>query len=253
MGFVLVDATTLWPEAPVDDGDTQRFCSTCVFGHVCMPDGYSKDTLRELHCLVEHVGPFHAGDEIFRSGTDFTAVYSVRAGVVKTLVRDDRGREQILGFHTPGELIGLNAVYEERYPCSAVAVDTVMLCQFSFPAIETLSARVPDLQHTLFRMMAKEIGTAQMGKGDFSAEERFAAFLINWSERLAERGYSGRRFSLPMPRGDIANYLNLAAETVSRVIRRLIDEGIIGVDRRDVEVLKPDLLLAYAASLLQRA
>ena len=82
---------------------------------------------------------------------------------------------------------------------------------------------------------------------------RFAAFLVNWCERLAERGYSDRRISLPMPRGDIANHLNLAPETVSRVIRRLIDEGVLAVDRRDVEVLNKSALRSYAASLLQRA
>ena len=250
---MLGQTETLWPASPVDDGDQQHFCSTCVFGNLCMPNGYSKDALRELHCLVEHVGPFRAGTEIFRSGGEFTAVYSVRAGVVKTVVRDDRGREQILGFHTPGELVGLNAVYGDRYPCNAVAVDTVMVCRFSFPAIATLSAKIPDLQHTLFKLVAKDIGTAQMGKGDFSAEERFAAFLVNWCERLAERGYSDRRISLPMPRGDIANHLNLAPETVSRVIRRLIDEGVLAVDRRDVEVLNKSALRSYAASLLQRA
>jgi CRP/FNR family transcriptional regulator len=245
--------TTLWPRPPVDDGNALAFCSTCVFGRLCLPGGYDKAALAELHCLIEHVGPFHAGAEIFRSGEEFNAVYSVRAGVIKTLLRDDRGREQILGFYTPGDLIGLSAVYGDRYPCTAEAVDTVMLCRFSFPAIATLSTRLPDLQRTLFSIMARDLGIAQMQKGDYSAEERFAAFLLNWADRLAQRGFSGKRFTLPMARADIANYLSLAPETVSRVLRRMIDEGMVAVDRREVEICNREALQRQAAALLTRA
>ena len=106
---------------------------------------------------------------------------------------------------------------------------------------------------TLFRLISKDIGTATLGKGDYSAEERLAAFLINWSERLSSRGYSARRFILPMQRTDIANYLSLAPETVSRVIRRMTDDGLIAIDRREVELLKPEALETLAASLLRRS
>lgn len=242
----------LWPRAPVDDGDAQRFCSTCVFGQLCLPDGYSKQALADLHCLIEHVGPFHAGDEIFRTGEAFSAVYSVRAGLVKTSVLDDKGREQVLGFYTPGELVGLNAIYPARYPCTAIAVDTVMLCRFSFGAMATLATRIPTIQETLFRLISKDIGTATLGKGDYSAEERLAAFLLNWSDRLGARGFSSRHFVLPMQRTDIANYLSIAPETVSRVIRRLADDGLIAIDRREVELLNRPALQALAKSILER-
>lgn len=246
------DLQKLWPQAPVDDGDAARFCTTCVFGRLCLPDGYDKRALADLHCLIEHVGPFHAGDEVFRTGEAFNAIYSVRAGLVKTYVLDDKGREQVLGFYTPGELVGLNAIYPARYPCNAVAVDTVMLCRFSFPAMATLATRIPSIQETLFRLISRDIGTATLGKGDYSAEERLAAFLVNWSERLSSRGYSARRFVLPMQRTDIANYLSLAPETVSRVIRRMTDEGLIEIDRREVELRDRPALERLASSLLRR-
>lgn len=251
--MVLETVQNLWPQAPIDDGDAAHFCTTCVFGKLCLPDGYDKRALADLHCLIEHVGPFHAGDEIFRTGDPFGAIFSVRAGLVKTYVLDDKGREQVLGFYTPGELVGLNAIYPSRYPCHAVAVDTVMLCRFSFPAMATLATRIPSIQETLFRLISRDIGTATLGKGDYSAEERLAAFLINWSERLSSRGYSARRFFLPMQRTDIANYLSLAPETVSRVIRRMTDDGLIAIDRREVELLKPEALETLAASLLRRS
>lgn len=249
---MLIEGQGLWPQAPLDDGDAARFCTTCVFGKLCMPDGYSKSALGQLHMLIEHVGPYRAGDSIFAPGEPFHAVYSVRAGVVKTWLLDDKGREQVLGFYTPGELVGLNAIYPARYPCHATAVDTVMLCRFGFPAMATMAAKIPSIQQTLFELISKDIGTATLGKGDFPAEERLAAFLINWSERLASRGYSANQFQLPMQRTDIANYLTMAPETLSRVIRRLSDEGIVCFDRREVEVQNRPALEKLAASILRR-
>ncbi|MEZ5443703.1 MAG: helix-turn-helix domain-containing protein [Lysobacterales bacterium] len=250
---MLDNAVGLWPEKPVDDGDARHFCSTCVFGRLCLPRGYDKAALHELHCLIEHVGPFHAGAEIFRTGDAFDAVFSVRAGVVKTQLRDERGREQILAFYTPGDLIGLDGIEDDRYPCTAVAVDTVMLCRFSFPAIATLSARVPDLQRTLFAVMARDLRMAQWHKGDFPAEARLADFLLRWGQRLAQRGYSGTQLTLPMPRGDIANYLSLAPETVSRSLRRLMDDGLVEVRGREVKLCQPPALVELARAITDRA
>lgn len=199
-----------WP-SPQDqgDGDIQRFCTTCAFGRVCLTDGYDKRALEDLHCLVEHTAPMHAGEEVFRHGEPFAAIYAVRAGMVKTRRIDEQGREQILGFFLPGELIGLNGLYTARYPCDAVALDTVTLCRFSFPQLSVLATRLPGIQETLFRLMSKDIVNAALLGGDYSADERLAAFLLNLSDRFAERGYSATRLHLMMPRSDIANYLRL--------------------------------------------
>lgn len=224
------------------DGDEVRFCSTCAFGEVCLPGGYDKTALRDLHCLVEHVGPFRAGSAIFRAGDTFESIFAVRAGTVKTVQVDEEGGEQVLGFHLPGEMIGLNAIHPARYPCDAIALDNVYLCRFSFPALATLATRMPEVQQQLFRLLSADIGKAAMLAGDHPADERLAAFLIVLADRYAARGFSPTRFRLSMSRGDIANHLRLAAETVSRVLRRFRDLGLLRVDEREVELLQPDQL-----------
>lgn len=222
---------------PDGEGDEATFCGTCAFAPVCLPNGYDKSALAQLHCLIEHVGPFEAGYHVFRLDDPFTAVYAVRTGAVKTNLVDDEGREQVLGFHLPGELIGLNAIYPARYPCSALVLDSATLCRFSFPAMATLATRVPTLQAQLFRLLSKEIGSASLLSGDFAADERLAGFLIDLSERFAARGYSASRFNLSMARADIANYLHLATETVSRVLRRFQDQRLIAVERREIRII----------------
>lgn len=241
----------LSPQVMADDGDALTFCSTCAFSHACLSRGMDKSALRELHVLVEHVGPFHAGDPIFREGEPFEAIAAVRAGSVKTRVIDRDGHEHVLGFYFPGEVIGLSAIDGHRYPCDAIALDTVMLCRFSFPKISVLAARVPGIQSELFRLLSRDIGRATLLAGDWSADQRVAAFLVGMSRRLAARGFSATRFALTMARTDIANYLRLAPETVSRVLRRMQNDGLLAVDRRDVELVDLPRLDALAAPILR--
>jgi CRP/FNR family transcriptional regulator len=244
--FPRQDARTL-----ADDGDEFHFCSTCAFSDACLSQGMDKSSLQELHVLVEHVGPLAAGEHVFREGDRFEAIAAVRAGTVKTYVIDRDGREHVLGFHLPGEVIGLNAIDGDHYPCNAVALDTVMLCRFSFPQIELLATRVPGLQRQLFRLMSRDIGRAALLAGDFSADQRTAAFLVGFSRRLAARGFSPHRFQLTMARTDIANYLRLAPETVSRVLKRFQQDGLIAVDRRELQLLDHAGLDALAAPVLR--
>jgi CRP/FNR family transcriptional regulator len=240
------------PNPIANDGTEDRFCSTCAFGSVCMGRGVDKPALHELHCLVEHVGPYPAGAPVFRQGEPFDAIYAVRAGTVKTRVLDREGRELVLGFHLPGELIGLDAIHADEYPCDALALDTVEVCRFSFPALSTLATRLPGVQQELFRRMSKDIGGNVLLVGDYSADERLAAFLVTLGQRYADRGFPIGQLHLAMSRGDIANYLRLAAETVSRVLRRFQDHGLIRVEGRELTVAKPGELFALARPILKR-
>ena len=165
VAFPRTDASIL-----ADDGDTLRFCTTCAFSQACLDQGMDKRALMDLHVLVEHVGPLHEGEHVFREGDHFDAIAAVRAGTVKTYVIDRDGREHVLGFHLPGEVIGLDAIDGEHYPCNAVALDTVMLCRFSFPKISVLAAQVPGLQKHLFRLLSRDIGRAARRRARLLAE-----------------------------------------------------------------------------------
>jgi CRP/FNR family transcriptional regulator len=234
-----------------DDGDELHFCSTCAFSAACLEQGYDKSRLSELHVLVEHVGPVAEGEHIFREGDPFTAIAAVRAGTVKTSVVDRDGREQVLGFHLPGELIGLSAISHSRYPCNAIALDSVELCRFSFPQLALLASRMPGLQEQLFRLLSLDIGKAVLLAGDFSADERMAAFLVSLSRRYALRGFSATHIQLPMSRTDIANYLRLAPETVSRVLRRFQSQQWVLIDRRELQIRDLPKVQALAKAVLR--
>jgi CRP/FNR family transcriptional regulator len=126
-----------------------------------------------------------------------------------------------------------------------------MLCRISFTEMATLATRMPRLQKQLFRLLSEDIGKASMLAGDFSAVERMAAFLVMLSRRYDACGWSPTRFRLPMSRTDIGNYLRLAAETVSRVLKRFQDQGTIRVRRREMELLDLPRLDALARDVLR--
>lgn len=249
-------STDPWPHPalPADAPNRPRphFCSTCAFSDACCSEGYDDTAVAQMQALlVDEVEHIQEGQHLFREGDRFDAISAVRAGSVKTYVLDRSGREQVLGFYLPGEVVGLNAIHTEVYPCNAVAMDTAVLCSFSFQRMRELAGQMPNLQDRLFRLLSEDIGKAALLAGDFSADERMAAFLISLSRRYARRGFSATRFNLAMSRTDIANYLRLAPETVSRVLKRFRDESLLSIERRDLRLLDLPRLEQLASAVLR--
>lgn len=247
----MTTSSNIKPCTLMDDGDDMHFCTTCAFSNACQSQGYDKAALRKLHVLVEHIGPIKQGDYIFREGDEFNCIAAVREGTVKTCIFDADNNEKVLGFFLPGEVIGLNAIHGSKYPCNAIALDDVMLCCFSFPKIALLASKMPGLQAQLFRLLSQDIGKAALLTGDYRADQRTAAFLLTLSRRHANCGLSATSFVLAMSRTEIANYLRLAPETLSRVLKRFQSDKLIRVLRREIELLDLAGLELLALSILR--
>jgi CRP/FNR family transcriptional regulator, anaerobic regulatory protein len=233
-------------ERPVAKAVVQAACSSCSLAHLCLPTSLGHDDLERMDGLVHRSEPMHEGDHLYRIGDAFDAVYAVRSGTFKTYTVDTEGREHVLGFHLPGELMGLKAIYPHRHITNAMALDTATICVLPFTELSTMAASIPGLQSQLVRLMSRDLAEAVTLAGDFTAEERLAAFLAGLSRRYAERGFSASEFNLTMSRRDMANYLRLAPETVSRVFARFENDRLIAVDRRSVTLLQPEKLHSLA-------
>jgi CRP/FNR family transcriptional regulator len=212
-------------------------CSACSLSKLCLTTGLCEAEVTRMDSLVTQAAPLHEGDHLYRVGDAFKAVYVVRAGSFKSYTVDSEGREHVLGFHLPGEILGLEAIYPEHHVCNAVALDTASVCVLPYDQLMALSGEISGLRTQLFRHMSKDISDAAALAGDFTAEERVAAFLLGLSKRFQQRGFSPREFNLTMSRRDIANYLRLAPETVSRVFARFEKDKLLAVDRREIRLL----------------
>lgn len=212
-------------------------CSECSVRELCLPQGLDQPQLDELETVAEHLGPLEAGDRLFDIGQRLNHIYAVRSGTFKTRMFDSHGREYILGFHMPSELMGLDGIYPGMHQCEAVALDTTTVCRFEYESLADLTMHLPALQRQLFRLMSKDLQGHPGQDSALGSDERVAAFLLDWSTRQKMLGHSATHFVLCMSRRDLANYLGLAPETVSRSFRKFVDNALISLSGQEVRLL----------------
>ncbi len=215
-------------------------CSKCSLQRLCLPQGLNNDDLERLDQLVKRPRPLHRGEYLFCQGDRLKSLYAVRSGSFKTYSLGEDGSEKILGFHLPGELLGLAGLGHGEYRATASALETASICTIPFDGLQDLADHLPSLNHQLHKIMSQRISRDQEALlllGDKSAHERLATFLLNISSRFVERGFSASEFNLSMSRQDIANYLGLTLETISRTFSQFQRDGILDVDRRLIRIV----------------
>lgn len=203
------------------------------------------DDLERLEKVVRRTHPLHSGDFLFHSGEEFRYIYALRSGSVKLVLIDEHGNDQIIGFYFPGEILGLDAIDKKKHVCSAIALETSSYCAFPFAHITEICHSVPELQNQMFRLMSRELtyeNELLLTIGKKNAEERLATFLITLSSRFQRLGYSSKELKLSMSRQEIANYLGLTIETVSRIMSRFQKEELISLNRKQVNIKNIDEL-----------
>ncbi|RKZ70202.1 MAG: transcriptional regulator FNR [Gammaproteobacteria bacterium] len=231
----------------IDIGHLKVRCKECNLRELCFPHGMSDDELANMDAVVEQPRSLHKNDFLYRDGDKAMAIYAVRSGCVKTMTESANGDEQIVGFHLAGELLGLDGFADGEYTCNAVALETSSVCELPLEQLEELGYKLPGLQKQMRRIMGKEVSKDHkllLLLGKMTADERLASFLLSLSARMEERHWNANEFNLMMPRQDIANYLGMAVETVSRLFANFQNEKIIEVDRRHITILDMDRLKA---------
>ncbi|TVP87570.1 MAG: fumarate/nitrate reduction transcriptional regulator Fnr [Pseudomonadaceae bacterium] len=215
-------------------------CNECSLVALCMPRELTDAELIKVDQIVTRGRTLHAGEALFRQGDPALSIYSLRSGALKSTAVSDKGQEQVTAFHLPGEMVGLSASEGDAYPVTTLALDTSAVCEVSFARLDNLSAYMPTLRRHFLRLMSREIRDSQQMMlllSKKTAEQRMATLLLDLSARYRTRGYSATSFRLSMSRHDIADYLGLAVETVSRVLTRFAQAGLIAVDGKQIDFL----------------
>jgi CRP/FNR family transcriptional regulator len=215
-------------------------CSNCNLRELCMPIGLDQADMQKLDEVVATRRQVKQGELLFRVGEEFKSLFAIRTGFFKTSVATPEGLEQVMGFQMAGEIIGLDGIVTDQYTCNAVALEDADVCVMTFSNVEELSREFPVLQRHVHKVMSREIvreNSMMMMIGNMRSEERLAVFLLNLVQRLHARGFSQSEIVLRMSREDIASYLGMKLETVSRAFTKLSDEGVIEVRQRYVGIL----------------
>jgi CRP/FNR family transcriptional regulator len=217
----------------------RRACASCTLQQLCLPAGLDAASAARLDELVRRRQNLERGAALFRAGDPLESLYVVRAGALKTTGLSADGQEQVLGFHLPGELAGLDALAEAEHRCEAVALGPTVVCEVPFAELTAVATQLPALQQQLLRV----IGRSSRDDHDHvemlirrQASDRIAMFLHGLRERVRQSGSPDNSLQLPMTREDIGRFLGLAFETVSRAFAKLQEEGVIAVSGRRVEI-----------------
>jgi len=169
-----------------------------------------------------------AKEFVFAEGDPITHIFRVETGAVALykVLRD--GRRQVVGFAYPGDLIGLGA--EGEHVMNAQAIKPTRLRCLPILSLNQIARQDPRLGSKLYAALARELAATRdllLTTGQRSATERVVAFLLALSRRNERNGQDPRKFDLPMTRTDIADFLGLTIETVSRTFTKLKGAGLI--------------------------
>ncbi|TVP52451.1 MAG: hypothetical protein EA349_15660 [Halomonadaceae bacterium] len=206
-------------------------------------------------------------EHLFHAGEPLSHPYRVMAGVFKSYVVYEDGSEQVLGFHLPGDLIGFDAMVGRTTFCAVMALDTASVRQLTTAELASLyckggeseqspshcsAAEVSDSHlhspviHSMYDEILRLTRLLHMERG-CSTTSRLASFLLEYAEGQSRRGGSRLTLHLPMKRRDLAGYLGLATETLSRAFSQFRDQGLLAVNTSDIEILNLAGLEAIAA------
>jgi len=224
-------------------------CGQCLVANLCLARGFDQADRDAVQQIVSGTRIARRNEAICQQGEPVKHLMIVRSGSVKRVMHSPTGEQHILSFHLPGHVIGFDAMATGSHPAMTVALETSSLCLIPVKALEQLAMSNARVQSRVMQSAALSIVEGHERSRLLSrraAEQRIAGFLIMLARHQAARRLDARHFDLPMARQDIASYLCLAFETVSRVLSSLNADGVIKVEHRSLEILDPDRLSAIA-------
>lgn len=188
-------------------------------------------------------------EHVFHEGDDATHIFKVECGHVCIYRTLDDGRRQVIDFAFPGDFIGLGAA--EQHTMSAQATERTRLTFLPTSELRSIVRENPALGLELYQAISSQLSATRemlVAVGQRSAEERLAGFLLTLSRRNASRGQDASTIVLPMTRSDIADYLGMTIETVSRMMTKMRKQGLIDIEQCILVTINDAEALADIAS-----
>lgn len=227
-----------------ESSNSAATCGTCSIRAINFCSAVPDHDLGVL-ARHRHQVQFRRRETIVREGEQAISFFNITAGIVKLSRSSSDGRTQIVGFRFPGEIFAIAGA--SRYDATAEAITEVDTCRYSHADLKRLTRYFPQLQEKLLQMSYRQ----QVASDDHifllgrkTAREKIATFLLRYSrETCQSNGNKSRHINLPMTRTEVADFLGLTTETVSRVLASLARENIITVGvSRSVSLIDIDSL-----------
>lgn len=230
--------------------DDKQDCVRCGSHHCCFRSGLDDDQMKALTRIVRLRGPYKPGEAIFKIEDPFKSLFSIQSGAVKIESISQGGNRDVSGFYFSGEMTGIESIGDARYNNDAIALETTWVCELPFHQLELLCGVIPALQRQIMILLGEKIRrtNSMVVQGrHMKAEQRVMYFLHSLCRREAIRhNLSSNKVHLPMTKGDIASYLGLRPESLSRALTKLQREGNIRNSAKQIELLDRGVAYEFA-------
>ncbi len=223
-------------------------CQKCAVNSLCLPAGLSNNELEELEAIIASSQITDKNKTLFSYGENFNSLYVVHSGMFKTTTVDENGKERIISFHLPGEIMGLDGIHAETYQSTATALTMSSFCKIPFNSLLDVAEDYPIIQKNMLKVMSKEIFSCKKNHLDIGSKAKLALFIKTISQRFKTRGYSENEFFLPISQRDIASYLGMAEETLSRIFKKLQKMEVVKYKKHILTILDKALLTEISES-----
>jgi CRP/FNR family transcriptional regulator len=223
-------------------------CAECAVRPFSICASLDPSELEEFGHLGRHAR-FAPCETVFAEEEMTTSFFNLLEGVMRLYKLLPDGRRQIVGFALPGDFLGMTVSGRNNF--SADAIGQVEVCRFAKSSFQRFVEDKPHLLSRINELAVRELSQARdhmVLLGRRSAEEKVATFLVCWRDRLARQAKPQAILPLPMSRQDIADYLGLTIETVSRTFTKLERDGVIKIVSGGVRLLDPARAEALAAA-----
>ena len=220
-------------------------CLQCGLQKICFPKGLFRSDVERLEQVVDKIPTLDRGEILFKAGDKFKSLYAIKAGMVKIYSINDNDEEIIHGFYLPGDVVGSEALADKVHLFNAVAQDVTSVCSIEMEQLQDLSKVVPNLYTHILGIMSRDIVDGRIHNELLtkkSADQRVAYFLWTMVERYQLRGYQYTQFRLNILHKEVASFLNLTPETVSRVMAKMAKDEILSWKKKEVKVLNIERL-----------
>lgn len=225
-------------------------CDDCSMNAVCQPVTTTNQSIDLSDSYLHRRIAAKNSDVLFTQSSPLTNIYAVSSGIFKLCQQSDGEEENIIGLRFPGELIGEDALYLKTYNYTAVAIGDSSVCKVSVDQMSACGKLVPVIQQNFIELLSRQSHVRQRNFqayiGKKSADSLLAAFLLNIIERNADYTGSDDAILLPLSRNDVANFLGLRRETLSRVFSKFQKEQLIQVDGKKIQLVEVDKLTKLA-------
>lgn len=211
-------------------------CQHCRLASRCLPGNINANLLDQYPQLQFTSHVLKPGEYLLRQGDLSKSLFAIRSGILKSVNTQENGKEFVMGFHLPPDLFGWEAIDSKQLSISVMALDHSNVCEIPIETLETLSREIPAIEKQLLQLVSKRIQHDNIVMLRSTAAQRVANFIVQLNMQYRALGHPEKQCKLDMTHQDIANYLRMTPETVSRTLHKFQSEDIIALAKKHIDI-----------------